>query len=83
MHFAVSELARAMSKPCEARMAGAKHLLRYLAGTADSEITYRKVFFTLETFLDANWGNNPDNVRSMSSYMVILSGASVSYKVGL
>ena len=31
----------------------------------------------------ANWGKNPDNGKSMSSYLVFLSNALVSFKVGL
>ena len=39
---AVNQLARVMSKPSKAHMAAAKHLLRYLAGTVDFPITYKK-----------------------------------------
>ena len=40
--FAVNQLAQAMTKPSKAHMAAAKHLLRYLAGTIDFCITYKK-----------------------------------------
>ena len=68
-----------MSKPSKAHMAAAKHLLRYL----DFAITYKKDGFKLTAFSDANWGNNPDNGKSMSSYVVFLANAAVSFKVGL
>ena len=64
-------------------MAAAKHLLRYLAGTVGFTITYKKGGFKLTAFSDANWGNNPDNGKSMSSYIVLFSNAPVSFKVGL
>ena len=80
---AVNQLARAMSKPSKAHMAAAKHLLRYLAGTVDFAITYKQGGFKLTAFSDANWGNNPDNGKSMSSYIVFLANAPVSFKVGL
>ena len=37
----------------------------------------------MTAFSDANWGNNPDNGKSMSSYIVFLANAPVSFKVGL
>ena len=39
--------------------------------------------FKLTAFSDANWGNNPDNGKSMSSYIVMLANAPISFKVGL
>ena len=80
---AVNQLARAMSKPSKAHMAAAKHLLRYLAGTVDFAITYKQGGFKLTAFSDANWGNNPDSGKSMSSYVVVLANAPVSFNVGL
>ena len=80
---AVNQLARAMSKPSKAHMAAAKHLLRYLAGTVDFAITYKQGGFKLTAFSDANWGNNPDNGKSMSSYIVFLANARGSVKIGM
>ena len=81
--YAVNQLARAMSKPSKAHMAAAKHLLRYLAGTVDFAITYKQGGFKLTAFSEANWGNNPDDGNSMSSYVVFLANSPVSSKVGL
>jgi len=72
-----------MSKPSKAHMAAAKHLLRYLAGTTGFAITYKQGGFKLTAFSDANWCNNPDNGKSISSYLVFLSNAPVSFNVGL
>ena len=76
--FAVNQLARAMTKPSKAHMAAAKHLLRYLAGTIDFCITYKKDDFKLTAFSDVNWGNNPDNAKSTSSDIIMLSKAPVA-----
>ena len=81
--YAVNQLARAISKPSKAHIAAAKHLLRYLAGTIDFAITYKQSGFKLTEFSDANWGNNPDNGKSMSSYVVFRANAPVSFKVGM
>ena len=81
--YDVNQLARAMSKPSKAHMAAAKHLLRYLAGTTNFAIIYKRGDFKLTAFSDANWGNNPDNGKSTSSYIAFLSDGPVSFKVGL
>ncbi|CAM9662428.1 unnamed protein product [Laminaria digitata] len=40
--YGVTQLARAMSNPSKAHMGADRHLLRYLAGSIDSNITYTK-----------------------------------------
>ena len=81
--YAVNQLARAMSKPSKAHMAAAKHLLRYLAGATNFVITYKRGGFKLTPFSDANWGNNPDSGKSISSHIAFLSDGRVSFKVRL
>ena len=71
--YAVYQLARMMSKPSKAHMGAAKQLLGYLAGTTDFSIVYKRGGFKLSAFSDANWGNNPDNGKSTSAYLVMLS----------
>ena len=52
--YAVNQLASAMSKPSEAHMGAAKHVLRYLAGSVSFPITYKRGGFKLTTYTDAN-----------------------------
>ena len=40
--YSSSQLARAMSRAAKVYMGAAKHLLRYLAGTTDFTIVYKK-----------------------------------------
>ena len=40
--YSSGQLARAMSRPAKVHMGAAKHLLRYLAGTTDFTIVYKK-----------------------------------------
>ncbi|CAB1108749.1 unnamed protein product [Ectocarpus sp. CCAP 1310/34] len=81
--YCASQLARAMSNPSKIHMGAAKHLLRYLSGSRDFSITYKRGGFDLTALSDANWGNNPDNRKSMSSYIMMMSKAPVSFKFGL
>lgn len=53
--YATSQLAWAMPKPSTVHMVAAKHVQRYLSGTTDFSITYKKGDFKLPSaFLDAN-----------------------------
>ena len=45
-------------------------------------ITYKRGKFTLDAFSDANWGNNPDNGKSTSCYVVLMCKAPISFKTG-
>ena len=79
--YTANQLARTMSKPPEAHMGAAKHLLRYLAGSTDFSITYKPRGFQLTTVSDANWGANPDNRKSTSSHIIMPSNGPMSLKV--
>lgn len=81
--YATGQLARPMAKPSKIHMVAAKHTLRYLAGTTDFSITYKKGGFKLATFTDSNWANNPDNGKSTSSYLAMLANAPMSFRSGL
>ena len=72
-----------MSKLSKAHMGAAKHVLRYLAGSVNFPTTYKRGGFKLTTYTDANWGGNPGNCKSASSYIVILANGPISSKVGL
>ena len=78
MHIS-GQLARAMLRPTKVHMGAAKHLLRYLAGTTDFTIVYKKRGFKLTAFSDSNLGNNPDNGKSTSCYIMMLSRACLLY----
>ena len=82
--YTTRQLARTMSTPpAKIHMGSAKHLLRYLSGTKDFSITYKKGDLRLTAFSNSNWGNNPDSGKSMSSYIMMMAKAPVSFKSGL
>ena len=81
--YSLGQLARAMPKPSKVHMGAGKHLLRYLAGTTNFTIVYNQGGFKLTAFSDSNWGNNPDNGKSTSCHIMMLSRAPVSFKSGV
>ena len=80
--YATGQLARPMSKPSMVHLAVAKHAPRYLTGTTDFHITYKKGF-KLAAFSDSNWANIPDNGKSTSCYLMMLANALVTFKSNL
>ena len=60
-------------------MTAAKHVLRYLRGTPDLPITYRKGQLRLVSYTDASFGANPDNRKSTTGYLFFLGGAPISF----
>ena len=57
---AVNQLTRACSKPAEIHMMAAKHTLRYLRGTTDLPMVYKRGQFRMVSYTDASFGANPD-----------------------
>ena len=80
--YSTCQLARAMSRSSKVHMGAAKHLLRYLAGTTDFTLVYKKGGFKLTAFSVSNWGNNPDNGKSTSCYIMFCK-APVSFRSGV
>ena len=77
--YAVNQLTRACNRPAEVHMTAAKHVLRYLRGTPDLPITYRKGQLRLVSYTDASFGANPDNRKSTTGYLFFLGGAPISF----
>ena len=72
-----------MSRPSKVHMGPAKHPMRYLAGTTDFTLVYKTEGFKLTAFSDSNWGNNPDNGKSTSCYIMMFCKAPVSFRSGV
>src|SRR5947207_7387465 len=87
--FAVSQLSSYNSNPCQRHLAAAKHVLRYLKGTINLGIVYKRQstpksprgFWPNEVGLfDADWGRDLDAQRSITDFVVLLNDAVVAWK---
>jgi transposase InsO family protein len=83
--FAVTRLAQFASKPSPEHRKALKHLLRYLRGTIDQRITYVGTSNvadqpTLEGYCDSDWGQHPDDRRSVTGYVFKLAGGAISWQ---
>src|ERR1700733_2960744 len=73
LSFMVSYLSQFMSKPKSIHMTMAKHVLRYLKGTKDYGLIFRKSSADLNLigYCDADWANSMDR-RSVTGYVFMV-----------
>ena len=74
----VGFLARAMSAPRLVHVQAAKRCMRYLRGTINHGLTYRKTSKPLFAHVDSNWAGD-DERRSTSGYVFWLAGSLISW----
>src|SRR5208282_984258 len=87
--FAVSQLSSYNSDPCQRHLAAAKYVLRYLKGTVNLGIVYKRQntpksprgFWSNEVGLsDVDWGRDLDSRRFITGFVVLLNDAIVVWK---
>ena len=79
--FATSILARHSQNPTARHWNGVKHLMRYLCGTEDLGLHYRKVEDReLTGFADSGFNINEVAGKSQTGYIFIRDGAPISWK---
>jgi hypothetical protein len=80
--YAVGVLAQFSANPGPVHWAAAQHVLRYLQGTKHFALVYQKgvaeePFLTYE---DADLRGNADSGKSTTGYVVLMSGAAISWQ---
>ncbi|XP_028098760.1 uncharacterized protein LOC114298399 [Camellia sinensis] len=79
MH-AVSLISRYMENPTQLHLLAAKRIFRYLVGTINFGILYRKEGnFGLLGFTDSDYAGDPDDRRSTSGYVFMMGSCVVSW----
>ena len=79
--FVVGLLGRYLSNPGMDHWNVVKRVLRYLKGTKDYMLTYRKVEnLELIGYTDSDFAMCPDDRKSTSGYIFMLAGGAVSWK---
>lgn len=80
IQFAVGAVSRYNSNPGPAHWLAVKRILRYLKGTIDVKLTYRKnTNGSLEGYCDADWASDTTDRRSTTGFVFLLNGAAVSW----
>ena len=82
---AVSQLSQCVSHPLREHLNAAKHVLRYLRGTAELGIRYSRRSAgsdgaVLVGYADASFGSVPTSRRSITGYVFLLANGAISWK---
>ena len=83
--FAVNQCSRFLGNPGKKHWQGAKTILRYLKGTSEHGLMFKKMEEgtgedAILGFSDSDWAGDPDDRRSCSGYVFSLFGNVVSWK---
>ena len=79
MCFAVNSLNQFMVEPRRVHWIAAKHVLRYLAGTMDYGLDYRRLDgVRLIDFMDSDWASNVADWKSTSGCCFSLGSTTMS-----
>jgi len=80
----VSKLSETLSKPKAENLVAAKHVLRYLKGTSDYELSFKKSEedLNMKAFSDSDWASSVEDRRSTTGYCFSLTkqGPAISWK---
>ncbi|CAL8176432.1 unnamed protein product [Prunus armeniaca] len=80
MKFVVSLISRYMSNPTELHMEAAKRILRYLRGTTDFGVFYKKGGKgELNVYTDSDYAGDQEDRKSTSGYVFLFSSGVVSW----
>nr|GFC33100.1 putative RNA-directed DNA polymerase [Tanacetum cinerariifolium] len=81
IQFAISLISRFMCDPKTIHFDAAKKILRYLQGTSNYGIWYKRGGEgKMEVFTDSDFGGDADDYKSTSGYVVLWDGAIVAWQ---
>ncbi|CAM8954603.1 unnamed protein product [Rhodiola kirilowii] len=78
--FAVNKVCQYLSEPTDIHWEAVKRILRYIKGTTDSGLLFRRSSLTrISIFTDADWAGCPDDRRSTSGFAIYLGPNLISW----
>ncbi|KAK1414596.1 hypothetical protein QVD17_30343 [Tagetes erecta] len=79
--YSVSLISKYMEKPKRSHWEMAKRILRYIKGTLNQGLIYkRNETFMLQGYCDSNYGGDPDDGRSTGGYMFKMGDSIISWQ---
>ena len=80
LSFAVNKVCQFLSQPTDVHWEAVKRILRYVKGTLDTGLQFRKSSLTgVSIFTDAGWAGCPDDRRSTSGFAVFVGPNLISW----
>jgi hypothetical protein len=76
--FAVNNVSRFNNQHSDVHWMAVKRIFRYLRETTDLKLRYREPSADLEAYNDADWALDPEQRRSCTGFVTVMSGGAVS-----
>ena len=78
--YSVQSLSQFTNRPGPEHWTAVKRVFRYLNGTQDLGITYKKMLkINLDGYTDADWGSNPVDRKSISGYTFLIGDGPITW----
>jgi len=77
--FAVTKMSQFAANPTQEHFDKALYICRYLVGTADYDLQYKRSGNGLIAYADADWGSDTNTRRSISGNLVMLADGAISW----
>ncbi|KAG7302210.1 hypothetical protein JYU34_013686 [Plutella xylostella] len=77
--YIVNQLSRFNNKPTSQHWIAAKRVLRYLKGTLNTKMMFKKNNSDIVGYCDADWASDTEDRRSCSGYVFLFQGAAISW----
>lgn len=78
--FAVNDASRFNKQHCTEHWEAVLRILKYCKGTMHAKLVYRTRSEELHAFSDADWASDIDKRRSCTGYVVMMSGAAITWR---
>lgn len=78
LNYAVGRLSRYTHNPSKDHWTALERVFKYLRGTLDFSLCYKRFPGVVEGYSDANWISDSSDVKSTSGYAFLLGGAAIS-----
>jgi hypothetical protein len=77
--YAMNQLCQHMHRPTTVHWTAAKRALRYLKGSIDHGLLFRKGSLELHAYCDSDWAGNPNDRRSTTRFGIFLGSNLISW----
>ena len=77
---AICRLSQYCECPTKQDWKNVQHVFRYLSKTSDHSLHYHKTCHQIKVYSDADWGNDRNDGKSFTGYVIILAGGPIIWR---